>query len=217
MPRQGFFSKSKMASLKLVGGKKHLYEYFSVRDPEHITKSARLRSISDIKRHKWHFRFLKAHSAEIKVFADIGPASNLGAPTTFVAKKALGKGSRVFAVDILKFDPEHAKGFLPAVNSPFFPFANQKAKTANQEIKLKPTDITPVSLAISRNPLTTKIPLCDAIRFAIVSIYMTPNELLHTLYNISRSLGPRGYLLSEYHIFQKTPRGFRLVQTRPWK
>ncbi|VVB98933.1 Uncharacterised protein [uncultured archaeon] len=132
----------------------------------------------------------------------------MGAPTTFEAKLALGRDSKVYAVDVLKFKPmkDNAYGKSEGVS-----FLRKNA--------LKPSDITPVLLAISRRPLTYNctVPVCDAIRFAHSSEYMTPRQSLASLRNISASLKVGGYLFNEDVILQKTPSGFKVVERRQKK
>ncbi len=209
---------------KTVGRKKHtnhigdergvLAKYFATKKRSYVGTPAKSTVMSQLGRHKWHLDFLRAHRSEIKIFADVGSASSIGAPTTFAAKQALGKNSNVYAVDILKFDSDAAATLVKRLNSPSFTHVRGELKLAKPKYLLNPEDVIPVQLAISRRSLTYKgaVPLCDAIRFAVTSGYMTPEHVSASLKNISASLKQGGYLLSEDVILRKLPSGWRVVQ-----
>ncbi len=148
------------------------------------------------KRLSEHDAFLREHRAEIKVFADIGAANSIGAPTSFDAKHALGADSRVVAIDIMKFNADAAKKNL-----------------AGHKMPLKQGDVEPMFHSLSRKPLPFK---CDALRLATVTNYMTESERRRTLVNAWKSLRPGGYLLGaqirQQFVLQKTKRGFRMVK-----
>ncbi|MEK6958239.1 MAG: hypothetical protein AABW99_04665 [archaeon] len=142
----------------------------------------------------FHVTFLKQKREEIKVFADLGCALELGAPTTVDARKALGNDAKVYAIDT--YDVEFEDGKL-------------------RDNLLK--KFTPLKHSISTSPLPFQ---CDAIRFANVSYYMSESDRRRAVYNIWKSLRAGGFLLGSTQYFEggkpvehqfilkKTERGF---------
>ncbi len=69
-------------------------------------------------KYRMHDSFLSRYKGKIKVFADIGCALNQGAPATQASKKALGAGSKVYAVDIFPLPKGHKPvNFIPVIHS----------------------------------------------------------------------------------------------------
>jgi len=152
-------------------------------------------------RYPKHNYFLRRHRGQIRVFADIGCSFAAGSPTTIDAKKALGKKTEVYAVDVQ--DIEKLK---------------PEAKTV-----LEKKNIILLVHSISEEPLPFK---CDAIRFANVSYYMTQSDRRRALVNIWKSLKRGGYLLgahvtkimsseeSTQFVLRKVGHGFEMVSPR---
>jgi len=146
-------------------------------------------------KYKQHNRFLAKHKNEINVFADVGCALKAGAPTTWDAKKVLGKRATVYAID-LKID-----------------------LGPKEMIEWTRKGVIPVKHSISEKPLPQK---CDAIRFANVSFYMTQSDRRKSLVNIWKSLNEGGYLLGATYehspfVLKKTSRSFELIEPKSIK
>lgn len=118
-------------------------------------------------RFRGHEEFLRRHKVEIRIFADIGCALPRGAPTTIDARKALGSRPIIYAIDVPEAPPK-------------------------DEAELRRHGIEPFLHSIANGPLPF---LCDAIRFANVSEYMSPNQRRKAIVNIWRSIKQGGYLL----------------------
>jgi len=88
---------------------------------------------------------------EIKVFADVGAANSYGAPTSFDAKKALGKNARVVAVDVLKLNQREIKRFSEL-----------------WDVKVTPTDVEELLHAISRSPCPLRVMLFDLRQYQVI-------------------------------------------------
>jgi hypothetical protein len=144
--------------------KRPIFEHGENKTVESLLRARWNRTVTYAGRYPLTNKFLQKHKNSIRVFADVGAANLVGAPTTIDAKKALGKEAQVFAVDkILSQEDLGVKG------------------------------VNQLKHNINKGPLPI---LCDAIRLANVSQYMTKEELENALNNIWKSLNPHGFLLS---------------------
>lgn len=117
-----------------------------------------------------HNKFLEQNRGRIRVFADIGCDIEEGAPTTIKAKQALGRESKVYAVDVIKqdeIDPDRLE-------------------------RVESNGIIPMMHWISKGPLPFQ---CNAIRWANVSYHMSQSDRRRALVNIWKSLPEGGLLL----------------------
>jgi SAM-dependent methyltransferase len=150
------------------------------------------RSVSHFGRYHKHQLFLTDNNSQIKVFADIGCGIGAGAPTTLDAKRALGEGARVFAVDAWPAKPEIER-ILKRKGVEFVFFENRGEEPLSERLGVQ----------------------CDAIRMANVSQWMSQSERRRALVNIWNCLKPGGFLLGasteREFVLRKTARGWEEI------
>ena len=121
---------------------------------QHSRKNVKFTVISPlVNRYPWQVPFLRRHRDKIGVFADVGAANSIGAPTAFAAKQVLGDNSRVYAVDISKFNLQSAKAVVEIANSigPITLLSVPESLRSKKHVQ--PSDVLPVLHSILRFPV----------------------------------------------------------------
>lgn len=165
--------------------------------PARTYSPARLRSppsYTEKGRFPLHDSFFRKHVGRIKLFADVGCSLLRGAPTTIDARKNLGQGTEVYAVDVTKISKL------------------KKGNLENNGIRV-----------LTHSILESHLPFqCDALRLANFSQHLSKSERRRALVNCWKSLKDGGYLLgalvqagvySFEFILRKKGRGFEFIKS----
>lgn|GEM_PF-1533822 len=90
--------------------------------------------------------FLRKNRGQINIFAEVGASNLIGAPMAFDARQALGKKSKVFAVDVVKMPNEYFRGkqiepLLHAISRKPLPFKCDAIRFTNTSMYMSEGDM----------------------------------------------------------------------------